>query len=709
MAADKERGAGGSASAEIGKYLEILAKEPNSRVFAPLAEAYRKAGLLEDAIETAREGLQVHPNYLGGRVALGRAYFEKRMYGEAREEMQRVVKAAPDNLMAHKILGQISWEQGDAPAAEKAFRMVLVLDPRDNEARQALDKIAAGAPTVPPVQAAPPPAPAVAVPGQPVQLPETLVIQGREPLVLETPRAAQPARPAPAPPAAPAGIESIDLPGIEALEEPIFPAPEPAPALPSLPEPAPEPPPLREPELEEPEVVWDIPVPPPSPVPAPGASPSAAAAPAPPPAAAPAPEAAPEPDEAPGEEPMSLEVFAREPWGSTAGGSTSRGAGRPEREEREAYEEIELEPTAHVAAPAEAEFGEVPEGGIEVFTRESVKAGATPRGRSREGEGFREIDLAPAEPADAPAAEEPAPAAAPAPPAFAEPEEPMAMAPGPGAEEDLGPEQEIPSIDLAGELEFGTVSGQEVEHEAPAPPPPAEAEADPFAEISFEEVPFEDVPDVEPQALAPAAEPEPEPAVVSLDEEIPKIDLASELEPEPAAVSGSGFAATQVAELGTEHGEPEFAESGTGFVEAESEEEEVPEEPAGPAAGRGVFDTETLAAIYVSQGFHGRAVEIYQRLLAERPGDGGLQRKLDEVRALAGGPQAASPPAVELDLEPAPAVPEVEDGFEPAPPEPAPQAAPASTAPAPPAGAADNETIRRLRILLEAFQGGRPQ
>ena len=42
MAADRERDPG-SSSAEIGKYLDILAKDPNSRVFAPLAEAYRKA------------------------------------------------------------------------------------------------------------------------------------------------------------------------------------------------------------------------------------------------------------------------------------------------------------------------------------------------------------------------------------------------------------------------------------------------------------------------------------------------------------------------------------------------------------------------------------------------------------------------------------------------------------------------------------------
>ena len=47
-----------------------------ARIFAPLAEAYRKAGLVDEAIEVAREGLRIHPNFVGGRVALGRALFD---------------------------------------------------------------------------------------------------------------------------------------------------------------------------------------------------------------------------------------------------------------------------------------------------------------------------------------------------------------------------------------------------------------------------------------------------------------------------------------------------------------------------------------------------------------------------------------------------------------------------------------------------------
>src|SRR3990172_3838835 len=85
---------------EISKYQAILSKDPNSMVFAPLAEAYRKAGMLDEAIKTAQEGLKLHPNYLSGMVALGRACYEKGMLKEAGEALGQVVKIAPDNIIA---------------------------------------------------------------------------------------------------------------------------------------------------------------------------------------------------------------------------------------------------------------------------------------------------------------------------------------------------------------------------------------------------------------------------------------------------------------------------------------------------------------------------------------------------------------------------------------------------------------------------------
>ncbi len=92
---------------EINKYLAILIKDPGSMVFAPLAEAYRKAGILDEAIAVAQDGLKLHPNYVSGMVALGRAYFDKGMHAEAKEALDKVLVIAPDNIIASNVLQEI--------------------------------------------------------------------------------------------------------------------------------------------------------------------------------------------------------------------------------------------------------------------------------------------------------------------------------------------------------------------------------------------------------------------------------------------------------------------------------------------------------------------------------------------------------------------------------------------------------------------------
>ncbi len=112
---------------EINKYLSILSKDPNSIVFAPLAEAYRKAGMLDEAIATSKDGLQLHPNYLSGLVALGRAYYDKGMLREAKEELEQVVNIAPDNIIATNILAQIRQTSGEGKQEPDLIQKPAVL------------------------------------------------------------------------------------------------------------------------------------------------------------------------------------------------------------------------------------------------------------------------------------------------------------------------------------------------------------------------------------------------------------------------------------------------------------------------------------------------------------------------------------------------------------------------------------------------------
>jgi tetratricopeptide (TPR) repeat protein len=86
--------------------------DPASIAFAALAEEFRRVGRYDDAIETCRTGLTRHPAYLSARVTLGRALIETGDYDGAREELETVLRSAPENLAAIRGIEQIHERLG---------------------------------------------------------------------------------------------------------------------------------------------------------------------------------------------------------------------------------------------------------------------------------------------------------------------------------------------------------------------------------------------------------------------------------------------------------------------------------------------------------------------------------------------------------------------------------------------------------------------
>ncbi|MCU0606865.1 MAG: tetratricopeptide repeat protein [Candidatus Edwardsbacteria bacterium] len=162
-------------SPEIDQLTQKLVADPKSRVFAQLADAYRKSGMLDEAIETAKRGLEVHPGYAIAHNILGRCYLEKKMLALAVEEFQLTVRSDPQNLIGYKMLATAYERQGAIDEALRHYRMVLDLEPGEIEVAEKIEALRAQGAAVPPTAEPAPPAPEPE-PAQPLQEPAVTAV-----------------------------------------------------------------------------------------------------------------------------------------------------------------------------------------------------------------------------------------------------------------------------------------------------------------------------------------------------------------------------------------------------------------------------------------------------------------------------------------------------------------------------------------------------
>jgi tetratricopeptide (TPR) repeat protein len=125
-------------TSEITELKKKLEENPDSLIFAPLADAYRKQGDLEEALNICKKGLEKHPNYTSARVVLGRIYQEQEKIEQATAEFKKVLETDSENLMAHSLLGTIYLARGDHQAAIEEYQKILTLNPDDEETQMAL-------------------------------------------------------------------------------------------------------------------------------------------------------------------------------------------------------------------------------------------------------------------------------------------------------------------------------------------------------------------------------------------------------------------------------------------------------------------------------------------------------------------------------------------------------------------------------------------
>lgn len=120
-----------------------MARDPGSASFVALAEAYRRQGRREEALQVCLRGLEKRPTDVAGHALLARLYLEAGDRVRACDEWAIVLSLDPDNFEAHRGMGFYQIEQRNLEAALEHLRRAEAQRPGDQAVREGLSLVRA--------------------------------------------------------------------------------------------------------------------------------------------------------------------------------------------------------------------------------------------------------------------------------------------------------------------------------------------------------------------------------------------------------------------------------------------------------------------------------------------------------------------------------------------------------------------------------------
>ncbi len=118
-------------SAVLAKYFTMYKKNPRSKVFAPLAESFRKLGMLDDAFKILKDGIRHHPNYTLGYIVLAHCYFDQGKFELTYNTLRPIVSQNADNISLQKVFAKSCIHLGHLEEALDTYKYLLFMNPRD--------------------------------------------------------------------------------------------------------------------------------------------------------------------------------------------------------------------------------------------------------------------------------------------------------------------------------------------------------------------------------------------------------------------------------------------------------------------------------------------------------------------------------------------------------------------------------------------------
>lgn len=123
------------------KYQADFEKDPRSRVFAPLAEIYRKVGMTDKSMEILAQGLRFHPTYVVAHIGLAFCYYDIRQFNLAYTTLKPLVEENRDNIRMQKLYSDICLALSKKDEALETLKYLLFINPRDKEIAAAVTEL----------------------------------------------------------------------------------------------------------------------------------------------------------------------------------------------------------------------------------------------------------------------------------------------------------------------------------------------------------------------------------------------------------------------------------------------------------------------------------------------------------------------------------------------------------------------------------------
>lgn len=123
----------------IEKCQKLLRTDPNSQIFAALAEAHRKKGELGEAFRVCQNGLRIHSLYGSAHVVMAKINLDRGLFDWAEAEVQKAVEIDGRNRAVELLMAEICISKGEFVGALSLLKNLHQADPNNRHIEKLLE------------------------------------------------------------------------------------------------------------------------------------------------------------------------------------------------------------------------------------------------------------------------------------------------------------------------------------------------------------------------------------------------------------------------------------------------------------------------------------------------------------------------------------------------------------------------------------------